>query len=128
MPAPSYLLLSLDESVFDLAAYIDRQAEWSSRTFGHSPRTKGIIAHIRKELKEIEAVPNDVEEWADVVILALDGAWRAGHSPDEICSALIAKQAKNFTRVYPMPASDDHPSEHDRSFDPVDVPNPEITP
>ena len=97
-----------------LAAYITRQEEWSAKTFGHGVRTKGITAHIRKELLEIEAAPHDVEEWVDVVILALDGAWRAGYSPEQICAALDAKQAKNFQRTYPMPLSDDHPGEHIR--------------
>lgn len=95
-----------------LVSYIQRQEEWSAKTFGNGVRTKGITAHIRKELLEIEATPHDVEEWIDVVILALDGAWRAGYSPEQIVAALEAKQAKNFKRTYPMPLSDDHPSEH----------------
>lgn len=57
--------------------------------------------HIRKELREIEASPLDLEEWIDVVILALDGAWRAGHSPDDIITQLVAKQAKNEKRQWP---------------------------
>lgn len=97
-----------------LVEYIKRQEEWSGKTFGHGVRTKGITAHIRKELLEIEAAPHDVEEWIDVVILALDGAWRAGYSPEQIEQALETKQAKNFKRTYPMPLSDDHPSEHVR--------------
>jgi len=97
-----------------LLDYIQRQINWSGKTFGNGVRTKGITAHIRKELAEIEAAPHDVEEWIDVVILALDGAWRAGYSPAQICNALEAKQAKNFLRTYPMPLSEDHPSEHIR--------------
>ena len=97
-----------------LSDYIARQESWSSKTFGNGVRTKGITEHIRKELLEIEAAPHDVEEWIDVVILALDGAWRAGYSPSQICAALEAKQAKNFKRNYPMPISEDHPSEHIR--------------
>ena len=99
-----------------LTDYIKRQEEWSAKTFGHGVRTKGITAHIRKELVEIEAAPHDVEEWIDVVILALDGAWRAGYSPEQIVAALEAKQAKNFKRTYPMPESDDVPSEHIRDM------------
>ncbi len=95
-----------------LVSYIQRQEAWSAKTFGNGVRTTGITAHIRKELAEIEAAPHDVEEWVDVVILALDGAWRAGYSPEQIVAALEAKQAKNFKRTYPMPLSDDHPSEH----------------
>lgn len=97
-----------------LVEYIRRHEQWSLKTFGHGVRTKGITSHIRKELLEIEAAPHDVEEWIDVVILALDGAWRAGYGPEQICNALEAKQAKNFLRTYPMPVSDDHPSEHVR--------------
>ena len=113
-----------------LAEYIQRQEDWSGKTFGQGVRTKGITAHIRKELLEIEAAPHDVEEWVDVVILALDGAWRAGYSPEQICNALEAKQAKNFLRTYPMPLSEDHPSEHIRevSNDQAQAQPPTATP
>ncbi|WP_231753038.1 dATP/dGTP pyrophosphohydrolase domain-containing protein [Burkholderia sp. TSV86] len=70
-----------DERVaFDFLAYLQRQREFSERTFGPGARTAGVCDHIRKELKEIEANPGDLTEWIDVVILALDGAWRAGGS------------------------------------------------
>jgi len=49
-----------------------------------------------------------------VVILALDGAWRAGYTPEEIVAELERKQAVNFAREWP-PAKDvdpDQPSEH----------------
>ncbi len=44
---------------------------------GPGPRTLGVVAHIRKEIVEIEDEPADMSEWADLVILALDGCWRA---------------------------------------------------
>lgn len=87
-------------SVID-AAHIARQRDWSAQTFGPRPRTFGITDHIRKELAEIEDDPTDVTEWADVVILALDGAWRAGHEPQAIIDAIVAKQAVNEARVWP---------------------------
>lgn len=95
----------------NLAKFIADQREWSKRTFGETPRTEGILAHIAKEMDEVRADPTDVTEWIDIVILALDGAWRAGHSPEEICQAMKAKQAKNFARTYPQ-TPDDQPSEH----------------
>jgi hypothetical protein len=49
------------------------------------------------------------------VILALDGAWRAGYDADQIVQALFNKLAKIRTRTYPKPTSEDEPSEHDRS-------------
>lgn len=104
-------------SVFDFLAHLTRQRDWSAKTFGPGPRTAGIIDHIRKELREIEADPADLAEWIDVAILALDGAWRAGHEPNDIIAALQAKQAKNEARTWPdwrtMPA--EKAIEHDRS-------------
>lgn len=85
----------------DLVAHLRRQQAFSERTFGPGPRTAGIVDHIRRELHEIEAAPLDLSEWIDVVILALDGAWRAGHAADEIAAALVAKQAKNERRAWP---------------------------
>ena len=89
------------EVEWDLIPHLQRQREWSERTFGPGHRTKGVIDHIRKELVEIEQAPLDLTEWIDVVILALDGAWRAGHSPSDIVQALAAKQAKNEARTWP---------------------------
>ena len=104
---------------FDFLAHLQRQREWSERTFGPGARTAGVIDHIRKELREIEADPADVSEWIDVVILALDGAWRAGFQPTQIIDALVAKQTRNEGRTWPdwrtMPA--DKAVEHDRSAD-----------
>lgn len=102
---------------FDFRAHLIRQREFSLRVFGPGARTKGVLDHIRKELNEIEADPTDVSEWIDVVILALDGAWRAGFSPVEIIAALVAKQQKNENRTWPdwRSAPPDQAIEHDRS-------------
>lgn len=104
--------LHRDCSTFSFQEYVSKQQEWSARTFGDGPRTKGITAHIRKELEEVEAAPHDLEEWIDVMILALDGAWRSGGTPQTIAAMLERKQAKNFGRTYPKPMSQDHPSFH----------------
>jgi len=112
------LLLLPDEAISggNLVEYIRRQIEWSSRTFGPGPRTAGLLAHIRSELTEIEDDPADVTEWIDVIILAIDGAWRAGHSPEAIVAALHAKQAKNEARKWPDWRTGDpnEPIEHNR--------------
>lgn len=86
---------------FDMLAHLARQREFSEKTFGPGVRTKGVVDHIRKELLEIEANPADLTEWIDVVILALDGAWRAGGTPAEIVHAMVAKQTKNEGRQWP---------------------------
>jgi|ERR1039458_4162063 hypothetical protein len=98
------------------AAHLERQRTWSRETFGPGTRLLGVIDHIRKELKEIEDNPKDVSEWADVLILAFDGAWRAGWEPQEIIDAVIAKQTKNEGRTWPdwRTAPTDKAIEHDR--------------
>lgn len=88
-------------AAFVMRAHLQRQREWSERTFGPGARAAGVIDHIRKELREIEAAPGDLEEWIDVVILALDGAWRSGASPDQIIAQLVGKQTKNEARKWP---------------------------
>ena len=57
--------------------------------------------HIKKEIKEIEENPEDLEEWIDLIILGFDGAWRQGYSAEEIVECLEAKQSKNETREWP---------------------------
>ncbi len=86
---------------FHLIAHLHRQRAFSRIAFGPGARTAGIIDHIRRELIEVEGSPNDLEEWVDVILLALDGAWRAGHEPHEIAEALANKQIKNENREWP---------------------------
>lgn len=102
-------------SVID-AAHLERQRAFSERTFGPGRRTSGILDHIRKELMEVQDDPADLGEWVDVVILALDGAWRAGHEPQAIIDAIVAKQERNEAREWPdwREANPDEAIEHVR--------------
>lgn len=89
---------------FSLYEHLCHQRTWSERTFGPGDRTYGVVHHITKELHEViaaEGKPEQLEEWIDVAILALDGAWRAGFTPEQIIGALVAKQAKNENRQWP---------------------------
>lgn len=81
--------------------YLRRQRDFTFRTFGPGTRAAGVIDHIRKELREIEADPNDLFEWIDVVTLACDGALRQGYSPEDIAKALTEKLARNEARTWP---------------------------
>ena len=85
----------------DLVAHLYRQRAFSRATFGPGERTAGVADHIRKELAEIEAKPTDVMEWIDVILLALDGAWRAGSSPETIAAMIQEKQSINELRDWP---------------------------
>jgi phage gp29-like protein len=95
----------------NLAELLVPHIEWSKQTFGTTPRVEGICKHIAKELDEIRATPRCLFEWIDVVILALDGAWRAGYSPTDIEYALSDKMEIIRARKYPKP-QDDEVSEH----------------
>lgn len=86
---------------FDLIVHLHRQIAFSECTFGPGARPQGVIDHIRKELKEIEAHPGELSEWVDVILLALDGAWRAGHTPEQIAFGIYDKQMKNERRAWP---------------------------
>ena len=100
--------------MYDLVSYITDHIAWSEQTFGPGQRTVGLTKHIAKELQEIRQAPQDLSEWIDVIILALDGAWRAGYTPEQIARELWDKQMKNFARRWLTPASEDEPTEHIR--------------
>lgn len=109
---------------FDIVAHLERQRAFRLKTFGPGARTKGVVDHIRKELGEIEADPTDIMEWVDVIILAFDGAWRAGWKPAEIVEAIVAKQTRNEARNWPdwRTADADKAIEHVRSAKPAPQP------
>lgn len=94
VPNPQTYMVALPDIVA-------RQIEWSLKTFGPGRRTQGLLDHLQKELAEIAAAPTDLKEWVDVIILAMDGAWRAGHTPMDIARALIEKQEENRNRQWP---------------------------
>ena len=111
-----------------LDVYYDRQIEWSRETFGPGGRTLGILDHIRKELHEIAADPQDLSEWVDVIILAMDGFWRHGGSASDLMPCLVAKQKKNMGRTWPdwRTMSEDRAIEHDRSDETALANNPAV--
>jgi hypothetical protein len=93
----------------DMNEYIKKQIDWSHRTFGPGERNAGVLEHIRKEIEEVESDPDDVMEFVDIVILAVDGAWRRlvhqGLSPTEaarrVTHLLTEKQITNINRKWP---------------------------
>lgn len=87
--------LTLDEE------YLARQLAFSLETFGPGTRLLGVLDHIRKELVEVQAEPLDVEEWADLLILAFDGVLRQGFTPAQVIQAVRAKHRKNELRKWP---------------------------
>lgn len=96
-----------------LREVLANQKDWSLRTFGPGKRTIGITKHIEKECAEVRENPNDLSEWVDIIILAMDGYWRAGGQPGMLLYSIIAKQAVNRERTY-LKTNEDEPSEHVR--------------
>jgi hypothetical protein len=47
---------------FDFFKHLQRQRDFSEKTFGPGQRSQGVVDHIRKELEEILAKPDDLEE------------------------------------------------------------------
>ena len=99
---------------FDFVDYVRRHGEFSDKTFGKGITSSAVIKHIRKEIDEVEACPTDVLEWADIIILAIDGARRIGYTGEEIAIALELKFSINKDRDWPNPteAPTDEPIEH----------------
>jgi hypothetical protein len=101
---------------FDFVDFLYRKMMWSRKTFGPHQRTKGLSDHIRKELVEIEKNPADLEEWVDIILLAIDGAWRSGASPEDIVAMLVTKAHRNELRKWPdwRDLTENDPIEHIR--------------
>lgn len=109
---------------YDLVEHLERQQDFSLRTFGPGKCTERLIDHITKEFAEIAANPDDLVEWVDVILLALDGAWRAGHMPEKICAAINSKLERNMARTWPdwRTADPSKAIEHVRESEALEIP------
>ena len=94
--------------------FLVQMMEWSAKTFGPGRRTQGLWAHVEKEKAEIRADPTDLEEWIDLIILACDGFWRNGGTPDDLLGRLFDKLEKNKAREWPAVNDGATPMEHVR--------------
>ena len=109
-----------------LSDYINDHIKWSLHTFGPGRRAEGLIAHILKECDEVLKQPDDVVEWIDIAILAIDGAWRAemanngGKKPSYadlgwlLAQVFKGKQEINKNRKWPINTDETKPTEHVR--------------
>lgn len=99
-----------------LEGYIERHWDWSKTTFG-APKdtdTVKLCNHIAKELSEVLENPRDPMEWADIIILAIDGAMRNGVTPAHLATVLQVKQQINRERQWNIPTDPTQPNEHVR--------------
>ena len=78
---------------------------FSEKTFpGATPRSKAL--HLSEEAKEAAADPDDIIEWADCLILLLDGARKSGFSAADIHAAALKKLEINKARKWGAPDAD----------------------
>lgn len=89
----------------DLVQHLLRQREFSLEAFGPGDRREGVLDHMLKEMTEVRRAADRGEptlpEWVDLILLALDGAWRSGAEPWEVAAAVAAKQRENESRTWP---------------------------
>jgi len=96
----------------DIIKFINEHIAWSRATFGEDYKWEQILNHIDEELREIEEYSNDVWEWIDVIFLALDGAWRAGYTAEQIIETMQEKQKINFSRKWTNNTDGVTPNKH----------------
>lgn len=88
--------------MIDLQKLWDMHAVWSEKTFGIHAGTS-TLTHLAREVEELRAAPDDLEEYADCLILLMDAARRQGYSLDDLLLATASKFVANTCRVWGEP-------------------------
>ena len=79
---------------------------WSEQTFGVARSPDGPIAHLVKEVKELQQNPYDIMEYADCLMLILDAASNASITGDKLLEAAWEKLEINRQRDWGIPDAD----------------------
>lgn len=87
----------------DLQQLQDSIEEWSDPTFGYNRPPSSSLHHMAEEVKELIKEPLDRMEYADVMMLLLDSARRAGIKADDLVDATYEKLAINKSRKWGKP-------------------------
>ena len=85
---------------------------WSDRQFGKFDRRPSSLRHLIREVNEIIEEPDDVEEYADALILLIDAARMAGIPADDLLDRCFEKLEVNKKRKW-KPADEEGVYEHD---------------
>lgn len=105
---------------FDIAPLWSAQAAFSDRAFpGVTPLA--VLRHLGKEVEETAAEPDRIEEWADLLLLTLDGARRQGFTLGDLLRAAFLKIDVNEGRSWPVHQDKDRPVEHVREVEPTEA-------
>lgn len=83
----------------DLQAFMDEQGAWADQVFaGQTIQAK--LEHLKEEIDEIMAAPDDLVEYADAAMLLLNALRCAGYTAAELLGAMRDKLAINRARVW----------------------------
>ena len=94
-------LCSFDaESIRDPFRLVRQEhAEWSDRQFGNVGPV-GPLKHLAKEANEAAEAPDDISEFADIIMLVWDATRRAGITDEQLAVAVAEKLERNKRRQW----------------------------
>lgn len=87
-----------------------QHAEWSDRQFGNVGPV-GPLKHLAKEAMEAAEAPDDISEFADIIMLVWDATRRAGISDYQLAEAVAEKLERNKRRAWGS-VTDGEPCHH----------------
>lgn len=85
-------------------------AEWSDRQFGNVGPV-GPLKHLAKEASEAAEAPDDISEFADIIMLVWDATRRAGITDKQLAVAVAEKLERNKRRQWGV-VKDGEPCHH----------------
>lgn len=74
-------------------------AEWSVLQFGNVGPV-GPLKHLAKEANEAAEAPDDISEFADIIMLVWDATRRAGITDEQLAAAVAEKLERNKRRQW----------------------------
>ena len=78
----------------------DSITAWADSAFGKDRKPESILHHLKKEIDELIQEPMSLEEYADIGILWLNAADKAGYKIDDLYFAMVGKMWVNKTRKW----------------------------
>ena len=93
------------DNTFAIHRLADEVEDFTVKTMGPD-NIRGplpVVHHIHKEVQELLFDPYDIEEYADMLILILDGSRRAGYDTQDLLEAAFNKMIVNRKRKWGKP-------------------------
>lgn len=81
----------------------DKVGKWADSQWKGKETLDGMIRHLNEEVEHLKENPYDPEAYADVFILFMNIARKAGFDMNEVCLATEAKHTINLAREWAEP-------------------------